>query len=67
MEGIVKYYTYKCNECSKMSRIVDGDPIPFCCGKQMEKVDLDQCTKAPHPEMARNDDNDEPCDDNRSN
>ena len=31
-----------------------------------EKVKIDQCLSAPHPEMARNTDADEPCDDNRA-
>lgn len=32
---------------------------------EMNKNKLDQCTSASHPEMARNTDADEPCDDNR--
>lgn len=31
-----------------------------------KKKNLDQCTTAAHPEMARNTDADEPCDDNRA-
>lgn len=34
--------------------------------KELKKKDLDQCLNAPHPEMARNTDADEPCDDNRA-
>ena len=33
---------------------------------ETKKNRLDQCTSAPHPEMARNTDADEPCDDNRA-
>lgn len=33
---------------------------------EKNKDKLDQCISAPHPEMARNTDSDEPCDDNRS-
>ena len=33
---------------------------------ESEKKKLDQCLTAPHPEMVRNTDPDEPCDDNRS-
>ena len=31
--------------------------------KKIEIEELDKCLTAPHPEMARNTDNDEPCDD----
>ena len=31
-----------------------------------KKKNLDQCLSAPHAEMARNTDTDEPCDDNRA-
>ena len=32
---------------------------------ETKKIKLDQCTSTSHPEMARNTDADEPCDDNR--
>jgi hypothetical protein len=31
-----------------------------------EKLNLDKCVSAAHPEMARNENDDEPCDDGRS-
>ena len=31
-----------------------------------DKAALDSCVSAPHPEMARNSDEDEPCDDSRA-
>ena len=33
---------------------------------EAKKDKLDQCISAPHPEMVRNTDADEPCDDNRA-
>jgi len=53
--------TYVCTVCKKQETVKDGDPVPFCCGKTMEPLPF--CTTAPHPEMARNYDEDEPCDD----
>jgi len=34
--------------------------------KKMTDMNLDKCLTADHPEMARNNNDDEPCDDNRS-
>ena len=34
--------------------------------RKNEIEELDKCVTAPHPEMARNTDNDEPCDDGRA-
>lgn len=53
--------TYFCSVCKKEARVKKGRPIPLCCGKEMEPLPF--CTTAPHPEMARNYDADEPCDD----
>jgi hypothetical protein len=52
---------YKCSVCGKETRVEQGKPIPLCCHKEMEP--LPPCTSAPHPEMARNYDEDLPCDD----
>jgi hypothetical protein len=30
-------FTYICQTCKKTSRIVDGDPIPSCCGQLMQR------------------------------
>jgi len=53
--------TYTCSVCGKKSKIEKGKPIPLCCHKEMEPLPF--CTTAPNPEMARNYDADEPCDD----
>jgi len=54
----VRYY---CAVCKKETSVKEGQPIPLCCGKEMGPLPF--CTTAPHPEMARNYDADEPCDD----
>lgn len=53
--------TYVCRVCDKQVTVKAGDAVPFCCGRQMEP--LPYCTVAPNPEMARNYEADEPCDD----
>ncbi|MBN1499464.1 MAG: hypothetical protein JW982_04890 [Spirochaetes bacterium] len=62
-----KFLTYRCDVCEKTSRINDGDPIPFCCGKIMQRLELDQCTDPKDAENSRFSREDDPCDDNRSN
>ncbi len=57
-------YTFKCSQCGKTIEAFE-DEKPECCGKQMEIDLLSQCTSADHPEMARNVNDDEPCDDGR--
>jgi hypothetical protein len=52
---------YYCTVCERQETVKDGDPIPFCCGRDMEP--LPSCTLAPNPEMARNYNEDSPCDD----
>jgi hypothetical protein len=44
----------------------DKDNKEIAKENKLKKKDLDQCTIAPHPEMVRNTDADEPCDDNRA-
>jgi hypothetical protein len=44
----------------------DKDNKEIAKENELKKKKLDQCTTAPHPEMARNTDSDEPCDDNRA-
>lgn len=53
--------TYTCSVCGADVKVPRGAAIPLCCNKQMEP--LPYCTARPHPEMARNYDADEPCDD----
>jgi hypothetical protein len=53
--------TYTCSVCGKQATVKKGQPIPLCCKKEMEP--LPYCTEAPNPEMARNYDEDLPCDD----
>ena len=50
--------TYECEVCHK--KIDSFEDAPMCCGKKMT-ADLDPCTSAPHAEMARNENKDEPC------
>jgi hypothetical protein len=52
---------YTCSVCGKKSKVEKGKPIPLCCKKEMEPLPF--CTVAPHAEMARNYDEDLPCDD----
>ncbi len=62
-----KLFAYSCSECKKTSHINDGDPIPFCCGKMMQRIDLDHCTDPKDAETHRMEKEDGPCDDNRKN
>ncbi|TAL37128.1 MAG: hypothetical protein EPN93_06810 [Spirochaetes bacterium] len=59
------HYVYRCRNCDKTVEAVEGSEAPTCCEKQMVMEPLEQCTSAEHPEMARNADDNEPCDDNR--
>ena len=52
---------YTCSVCGKQAKPKKGKPIPLCCKKEMEPLPF--CTTQPHPEMARNYDEDLPCDD----
>jgi hypothetical protein len=52
---------YVCSVCEKQATVKDGDPVPLCCGRKMEPPPY--CTSAPNPEMARNYEGGEPCDD----
>ena len=45
----------------EQAKVEKGKPVPLCCTKEMEPLAF--CTTAPHPEMARNYDEDLPCDD----
>jgi hypothetical protein len=53
--------TYKCSVCGREVEVEKDDPVPICCNKEMEPLPF--CTTQPHPEMARNYDEDLPCDD----
>ena len=53
--------TYICSVCAKKIKVGKGKPVPLCCRKEMEPLPF--CTTAPNPEMARNYEADEPCDD----
>lgn len=58
-------YTYRCGNCGKTEEISGDKPAPKCCEKIMVRDPLEQCTVAEHPEMVRNADENEPCDDGR--
>ncbi len=58
-------YIYRCGKCGRTENI-EGDKItPYCCEQIMVKDPLDQCTIPDNPEMTRNSDSGEPCDDGR--
>jgi hypothetical protein len=52
---------YTCSVCGKAAKVKKGEPVPLCCKKEMEPLPF--CTTAPNAEMARNDNEDLPCDD----
>lgn len=56
---------YRCAKCDKTAEYGEGEDAPVCCEEKMIPEPLPQCTSAAHPEMARNSDEDEPCDDGR--
>ncbi len=58
-------YTYKCSTCGKTADELENKQAPVCCEKIMIKDPLSQCTIPDHPEMVRNTDDSEPCDDGR--
>ena len=58
-------YIFRCSSCDSKVEILEGEPIPTCCKKIMIKDPLDQCTTTEHPEMVRNYDDNDPCDDGR--
>lgn len=53
--------TYACSVCGRTAEVEKGQPIPLCCNKEMGPLPV--CTVPPHPEMARNYNEDLPCDD----
>jgi hypothetical protein len=59
-ERVMSDVTHVCSTCLKEASVKTGEPIPFCCGKEMAPLPF--CTTAPQAEMARNSDADEPCD-----
>ncbi|HNX24961.1 MAG TPA: hypothetical protein PKG60_13020 [Spirochaetota bacterium] len=58
-------YTYRCSKCGRTDVRGEDKPAPVCCEEVMVKDPLPQCTTADHPEMVRNTDEGEPCDDGR--
>lgn len=56
--------TYKCRECGSEKTVEEKAGEPECCGEKMELKEV--CREAPHPEMARNYEKNEPCDDGGS-
>lgn len=53
--------TYKCSECGREVKVESDRAVPVCCKKEMEPLPF--CMTQPQPEMARNYDEDLPCDD----
>jgi hypothetical protein len=60
-ESAMSEVVYICSVCGKESKVEKGQPVPLCCNKEMGPLPF--CTTAPNPEMARNYDQDLPCDD----
>jgi hypothetical protein len=60
-ESAMADIVYTCSVCGKQTPVKKGQPVPLCCKKEMDPLPF--CTSAPNPEMARNNDADEPCDD----
>jgi hypothetical protein len=56
---------YRCARCDRTVKSHVGADALFCCNEKMIPEPLAQCTSAPNPEMARNTDEDEPCNDGR--
>ncbi len=52
---------YVCSVCGKKTTAKKGEDVPACCGQPMEPLPF--CTVPPNPEMVRNYDSGEPCDD----
>ena len=55
---------YLCPVCHREETAVQGQPVPLCCGREMEPLPF--CTTMADPELARNYRDDEPCDDSTS-
>lgn len=60
-----KEIIYRCHRCDTTAEYIEGKDAPICCDERMVPEPLPQCTSAANPEMARTNDRDEPCDDNR--
>lgn len=56
---------YRCRKCDRTQARQAGADAPECCDEAMTPEPLPPCTTAAHAEMARNTDDDEPCDDGR--
>mgnify|MGYP000448165604 CR=1 FL=1 len=54
---------YRCALCNKTAEFTESKDAPICCDEKMIPEPLPQCTSTTHPEMVRNTDDDEPCDD----
>lgn len=52
---------YSCRKCDRQVTLPASEAMPICCGEKMSP--LPYCTSAPNPEMARNYEAQEPCDD----
>jgi len=56
---------YECKRCGKIKK-VSNEKHPICCNKSMEKIKIEICTQAAHPENARPMDKEDVCDDGRA-
>ncbi len=58
-------YRCICNKCGRTYEVSAGESLPDCCGEIMAIEPLPPCTVADHPEMTRNSDDSNACDDSR--
>jgi len=58
----MKKKTYSCSLCGKEKVVSPGEAVPECCRQPMT-LKLDKCTRPFVAETARNEADDEPCDD----
>ncbi len=67
-EFMAEQQNYECVDCGNQAEAVaEGDQVPECCGKPMQKQEPLQACQAPAgAEHSRLDDLGEPCDDGRA-
>jgi hypothetical protein len=56
-------FIYRCHVCNKTLEVSEKKEGSICCEQEMILEPLPVCTTADHPEMARNTNEDLPCDD----
>lgn len=59
----MKLKAYRCSHCDDEQVINAEHSAPECCGKTMNQIPLDNCSKPHNPESARLYESDDACDD----